>query len=89
MADSGRRDPDKPNAAKKEYAESDADNSSSHATKACLAEHTRRRSSVTVGDELHDARMKENEAHKAVQAAAEKEYLERMELEYAKREGGA
>jgi hypothetical protein len=41
------------------------------------------------GEELHAARKVEAEAHREHQKLMEAQYMERMEEEYAKREGGA
>jgi hypothetical protein len=63
-----------------------SDNKPSSGTK---AEHTsQQNNAATTAGQLGTA-SNENKEDKAAQEKATKEYLERMELEYAKREGGA
>lgn len=63
-----------------------ADNKPSSGTK---PEHTSQTNNATTTSGQPEMASNDNQEDKAAREKAEKEYLERMELEYAKREGGA
>jgi len=64
-------------------------NYESAATRDTRDEHQKRRTSALAGEQLYEARMKEDEAHRRMEKEALRQYEERMQLEYSKREGGA
>lgn len=61
----------------------------SAATRDTREVHQRRRTSAIAGEQLHEARKKEDEAHRKMEEEFFRQYEERMQEEYAKREGGA
>lgn len=63
-----------------------ADNRSSSGAK---AEQLSQGSNATTAQSQPGTKLNKTEAEKAAEEKASKEYLERMELEYEKREGGA
>lgn len=64
-------------------------NYESAATRDTREEHQKRRTSALAGEQLYEARKKEDEAHRIMEEEAFRQYEERIKEEYAKREGGA
>jgi hypothetical protein len=64
-------------------------NDSSATTSETRQGNQRRKTSAVAGEQIFEARKEEDEAHRRMEQEAKRLYAEKMEEEYAKREGGA